>query len=296
MSRFIRLLAVILSLIGLGLVPAQARDLQEIRAEGVLRHLGTPYAHFVTGSGDGLDVELVQGFAKSLGVRYQYVESQWATMIADLNGSNDDNQEKAVLPRGDLIASGFTVLPEREKLVRYSTPTFPSGVWLIAPARSAARPIVASGNLAQDIENTKTRLSKRTTLVVDNTCLDPRLYSLDVMGVQLKRFLNNNNPIELIPAMLRGDADLSLLDVPDAVIGLEKWPGKIKIIGPISGPQSMGAAFRKTSPQLLAAFNDYYADRIKDGSYLLLVRKYYPAIPQYFPDFFGQQQSTGYVR
>ena len=37
-------------------------DLQEIRSRGELRHLGIRYANFVTGSGEGFDVELVQGF------------------------------------------------------------------------------------------------------------------------------------------------------------------------------------------------------------------------------------------
>ena len=37
---------------------ALADDLREIRERGVLRHLGVPYANFVTGSGDGLDVEI----------------------------------------------------------------------------------------------------------------------------------------------------------------------------------------------------------------------------------------------
>lgn len=50
---------------------AYAGDLREIREAGVLRHLGIPYANFVTGSGDGLDVELIQLFARHLGVAYQ---------------------------------------------------------------------------------------------------------------------------------------------------------------------------------------------------------------------------------
>ncbi len=295
MSALTRCFATVLAVVFTAIGPAQARDLAEIRAEGVLRHLGTPYAHFVTGTGEGLDIELMQGFAEHLGVRYEFVESTWSSLIADLTGTGAPDRSPSP-PRGDVIASGMTILPEREKLISYSTPTFPSGVWLIAPARSDAQPIKASGDLGQDIASTKERLSRRSTLVVDNTCLDPRLYDLEGKGLKLRRFANSNNPIDLIPAMLRGDAELSLLDVPDAIIGLEKWPGQIKIIGPISGPQAMGLGFRKTSPELRAAFNAYFATRIRDGSYLRLVRKYYPAIPQYFPDFFGRQDGRGYVR
>jgi hypothetical protein len=50
---------------------AWAADLKEIQARGEIRHLGIRYANFVTGDGDGFDVELVKGFAKHIGVKYQ---------------------------------------------------------------------------------------------------------------------------------------------------------------------------------------------------------------------------------
>ena len=55
---------------------AWSDDLQQIRDRGVLRHIGVPYANFVSyiEQGEvetltGLDVEIVKGFAKSLGVK-----------------------------------------------------------------------------------------------------------------------------------------------------------------------------------------------------------------------------------
>ncbi len=66
--------------------PARAADLDEVKARGVLRHLGVPYANFVSGAGDGMEVELTQAFAKSLGVRYEYVATDWGTAIPDFIG------------------------------------------------------------------------------------------------------------------------------------------------------------------------------------------------------------------
>jgi hypothetical protein len=43
------------------------RELDAVKKNGVLRHLGIPYANFITGSGDGMDVELMKLFAKHLG-------------------------------------------------------------------------------------------------------------------------------------------------------------------------------------------------------------------------------------
>ena len=96
----------------------------------------------------------------------------------------------------------------------------------------------------------------------------------------------DGNLNELAPALVNNKAELTILDVPDALIGLEKWPGKIKIIGPTSGKQLMGAAFPKESPLLREAFNKFLKKIRKDGSYDRIVKKYYPTAALHFPDFF----------
>jgi ABC-type amino acid transport substrate-binding protein len=63
--------------------PALA-DLKEVKERGVLRHLGVVYANFVTGSGDGLDVEMMKLFAERLGVGYEFVETSWSGAILDM--------------------------------------------------------------------------------------------------------------------------------------------------------------------------------------------------------------------
>lgn len=59
------------------ITPAVAGELSEIRQRGVLRHLGIPYANFITGSGDGLDEDIIKLFATHLGVKYEYVPTTW---------------------------------------------------------------------------------------------------------------------------------------------------------------------------------------------------------------------------
>ena len=78
----------LLFLVAAWLVPVNAQDLAEIRERGVLRHLGVPYARFVTGNGEGFDAEIVQRFAKHLGVRYESVQADWPTVIQDLIGQD----------------------------------------------------------------------------------------------------------------------------------------------------------------------------------------------------------------
>jgi ABC-type amino acid transport substrate-binding protein len=81
-----------------------------------------------------------------------------------------------------------------------------------------------------------------------------------------------------------------LLDVPDAILDLQKWAGRIKVIGPISEVQDLAAAFPKSSPQLRDEFNVYLEKIRADGSYDKLVRKYYPGIQRYFPVFFEKSR------
>lgn len=149
-------------------------------------------------------------------------------------------------------------------------------------------PIRASGDLPKDIHATKERLRDGSVLVMEATCLDPALYGLKNRGLDLRYYTRSTNLNEMIPAMLNRDAEMTLLDVPDALIALEKWPGQIKVIGPISDEQFMGVGFRKTSPELRKEFNAFFRKLQQDGTYVALVQKYYPTALRYFPAFFQQ--------
>ena len=267
-----------------------AADLPDIKKRGVLRHLGVPYANFVTGSGDGMDVELAKLFAEFLGVKYEYVKTSWKEVIEDLTGKKVKRRGDMVeivgtVPvKGDMIANGFTILAWRQKVVNFATPTFPSQVWIVAHADSPIKPIKPSGDIDKDIAAVKARLKGYTVMGVANTCLAPSLYGIKDSGAKVTLFTGNLN--ELAPAVINKDAEATLLDVPDALIALQKWPRKIKVIGPVSSMQKMGCAFAQTSPELRDAFNVFLEECKEDGTYLRLVKKYYSAVFNYYPEFF----------
>ena len=269
---------------------ALAGDLSEVKKSGVLRHLGIPYANFVTGDGDGMDVELMQMFAKSQGVRYEYVKTSWDTAVADLIGRKVEAKGttvellSATPVKGDLIANGFTVLPWRQKVVDFSQSTFPSQIWLVARSDSKLNPIKPSGAIDRDIEQVKALLKGRKVLALKRTCLDPDLYNLYATGAEVICFNGNLN--ELAPAIINGEAEMTILDVPDALVALDKWTGKIKVIGPISQRQEMAVAFPQASTKLREAFNRFLVQSRKDGSYERIVKKYYPTAFASFPEYF----------
>lgn len=274
---------------------ASANDLAEIQARGELRHLGIRYANFVTGAGDGFDVELTQGFAKEIGVKYTLIYSDFYSVIRDLLGKNIVISEGQVrlegdFPvKGDMIATGFTFLPWRAKVLLFSEPTFPSQVMLIARSDSSLKPIKGSGDLQGDISETKALIGIQSLLVMEKTCLDPANYGLKDKGYELRLYTRSTNINEMVPALLNNEADLSLLDVPDLMLDMPKWVGKFKVIGPISEEQILASAFPPEAPALRDAFNAYLRKIRADGTYDRLVDKYYPGIRQYFPGFFASK-------
>ena len=293
MNPILRHLGLLASALLILASPPAAADLKEIQARGELRHIGIRYANFVTGAGDGFDVELVQGFARRLGVKYTLVFSDFYNVIRDLLGKDVVRTGSEVglageFPvKGDIIATGFTVLPWREQVLLYSKPTFPSQVLLVARAEAKQRPIAGSPDLKRDIAETQGLISGKSVLVMEKTCLDPANYGLKGKGIDLRAYTRSSNLNEMVPALLNDEAEYTLLDVPDAILDLQKWAGRIKVIGPISEVQDLAAAFPKSSPQLRDEFNLYLAKIRADGSYDKLVRKYYPGIQRYFPAFFG---------
>ena len=123
---------------------------------------------------------------------------------------------------------------------------------------------------------------------MERTCLDPTNYGLVNVGIDLKAYNKSANLNEMVPAMLNKEAELTLLDVPDAILDLRKWAGKIKILGPISGRQTLATAFPKDAPALRDEFNAYLSDIKAAGVYDRLVDKYYPGIRRFFPEYFAK--------
>ncbi len=266
-------------------------DLPEIRKRGALRHLGVPYANFVTGRGNGFSVDLMKHFAEHLGVTYEFVQTSWGEVIGDLTGKQfrTDGDDVEILGdspvRGDVIATGLTVLPWRKKVIDYSSPTFPTQIWLLAVAESTLRPIKPSGDTNRDIDMVMAMLAGRTVLGIRDTCLDPALYGMEASGAKAVLFRGDINL--LTPAVINGEAETCIYEVPDALNALKKWPGKLKVIGPLSGMQTMGCGFRKSSPELREAFNRFLERCKRNGVYLQLIEKYYDDVLLYFPDFFN---------
>jgi ABC-type amino acid transport substrate-binding protein len=120
-----------------------------------------------------------------------------------------------------------------------------------------------------------------------DTCLDPVLYGLEKQGKYFDGSVNN-----IARAVLENKADLAILDSPDTLVALRKWPGKLQVLGPVSQKQTMAVGFRNESRALQAEFNRFLQKIKKNGIYQRIVRKNYPDIFFYFPEAFKHNTVT----
>ena len=52
----------------------------------------------------------------------------------------------------------------------------------------------------------------------------------------------------------------------------------------------MAVAFSQDSPELRKEFNKFLNKSKRDGSYFRIVKKYYPFVPDYYPEFFEEEE------
>ncbi len=98
---------------------ARAASLAEVRGRGVLRwggdlQGGEPYvSQRSDGTLEGFEVDIARAIAKSLGVREEFVQNDWSTLLASL--------ERGTF---DVILNGFEVTDERVGRVAFTRPYY----------------------------------------------------------------------------------------------------------------------------------------------------------------------------
>lgn len=114
--------------------PSVAADvMNRVKAQGVLKvciwpdYYGVTYRNPRTAQLQGIDIELSAELGKTLGVRLDYVESSFATLIPDLLGDKCDV---------GMFAIG--VLPQRQEKLRFTLPYLHSDIYAVTTKSNMA--------------------------------------------------------------------------------------------------------------------------------------------------------------
>lgn len=194
--RFVLILAALAALQLPSASAAPEDVLATVRARGVLR-VGTtgdylpfslrgPEGRFV-----GLDIEMAESFARSLGVRAEFVPTSWPNLMQDLAAD-----------RFDLAAGGISVTAERQRQAGFSLPYLTDGKTPIARCEHRSRFATL-----EDIDRPGVRL------VVNPGGTNERFVRARIRRAQVAVFPDN---VGIFDQIVAGRADLMITDATEA--------------------------------------------------------------------------------
>lgn len=243
-------LAALVGLVAVAPTPAQASTLAQVKAKGKLVMLCSPHplSTFVKrgktpGTYDGVDVSLLQTFAKSIGVTLEIKP------VADF----DDLIPALRRGEGDVIASSFSITKERGALVDYSEPYFP--VLVMAVVRKES-PIAKQEDL---------RGKKGST--VPGSSQEERMKA--VPAVVLVHVESSPKNYE---AVTKGDAEFAFIDSTSVLTNLGRYPD-LKVAFHLPGAEYYGYAVTKGS-DLREALSDHLTKLRTSGLLYDIIRRH----------------------
>jgi ABC-type amino acid transport substrate-binding protein len=203
-------------------------------AAGTLRVLSyetRPFAYFEDGKPAGIEMEILDYFARSRGdeLDVTFVD-HWETLT-----------DRLLAGEGDLVAATLTITPERQARMEFSIPYFPVRVMLVEPV---AAPPATLGSLAG-----------ATLATIPGTTYEELLRQ-----VPDAHFVYGTVESELFELLLAGRARAAAADSAVAMGLLPEFPG-LRLGMPLTAEQHYGFAYRKDFP--LAAELDQHIERLK---------------------------------
>lgn len=253
-------LALSLTLTACGSSDKQAGDkassknlLEQVKAAGTLK-IGTEgtYAPFTYHDKDGkltgFDIEVSNEVAKRLGVKPEYVETQWDGMFAGLDAK-----------RFDMIANEVGIRPDRQEKYDFSDPYIVSKAVLV----------VNKDN--NDIKTFADMKGKKAAQSLTSNLTDiAKKNGAEIVGVE-----GFNQAIDmLLSKRVDGTINdgLSFLDLMK-----QKPDLPLKKVAEQEDSAKNGLMFRKGNQELIDAVNKALTDIKADGTYLKISEKYFGA-------------------
>lgn len=195
----------------------------------------------------GFDIDLADAVAKKMGYKMQFKSMGFDALIPAL-------QSKDI----DMIASGLSATPEREKAVLFSNPYFEKGGFVA---------IVKKDDTATSMNDLA---GKRIVVQIGSVALD---VAEKIPNAQVKSVDSNS---QLFNELKAGTADASVLDNAVALYYLKQGAdADTKIIGEPVDPEPFVWAFRKDDKQLKEQADKALADLKADGTYDKIYEKWF---------------------
>ena len=223
--------------------------LEEILSKGVLR-VGTtgdymPYSYQVnkeTNTFQGIDVELAQDLANSLGVEVQFVPTTWPTLMEDLAAN-----------KFDIGMSGITITLERQRKALFSLPFSSGGKAAITRDENAEKyPSIQAIN------------QKEVRVIVNPGGTNEQFTKRNFPNAEI--ILNEDN-LSIFQKIVDGEADLMVTDAIETRVQELIHP-ELDAVNPDSPFNFFEKAYLLPADHTFKEFVDQWVNlRRKDGTY-----------------------------
>jgi len=203
------------------------------------------YPEETTGEYIGFDVDMMNDLCGRLNCAPEFVPTAWDGIFVALAAGEFD-----------MVASGATITAEREEIVDFSYPYLVYGQILLLPTGS-------------DINDVKAAEGRPVGAQLGTT---NEFTAIDLFGdANVKRY----DTFDLaVIALLQGDVDAVVIDLPSAVGFMEQYPGQLAVGPDLTSGEALGMAFPPDS-ELLPALNAALVQYKADGTYATLYNKYF---------------------
>lgn len=261
-ARLVPLTSLALALLATPAASAAPRDLAEIRQRGQLRVLfpdqQTPFFHNDEGEPSGFDLEVLRGFARLQGLEVTPVVVPFDQLVPALDEG-----------RGDVIAGGYAITPERRVQVRFTRPVTPQRHVVVTRApRPAIEDLAALSGLRVGVAP---RSSWR--------------YAALGAGVPENRLVETLaiDPTVLTKAFVDGSIDAAVIGLVFAMDAAEADP-ELHLGAFADQPGAAHGYAVRSGDTALAAALDGYLDTTRDGPawYRLVLEHFGPRAPELF--------------
>ena len=235
--------------------PLRAADLPEIKTRGALRVLvvsqeDTPeFLSLKKGGNPGFDREILEGFARTHGVRLDFVVvPSWEVLIPWL-----------VEGRGDVIAGRVSSTESRRQRIDFTNEVFPTRVVIIN--RKPAPPL-----------NTKELLAAVPKIgTIKGTSMEEALQAAGIPATKIDGSIAAGTMADVLSSAKVGAVAWPL---EDAMLAQKKDPA-IQIGLFLGAPESLAYGLQKGSPLLKAALNEHIRLVKQSGTWSRLTITYF---------------------
>ena len=208
-----------------------------------------PFENLVDGQAEGFEVDLMTAIAEKLGLEINYLPTmKFDTIIPAIAAGGT----------ADVGVSGFTITPEREEEVDFTTPICDTNQCIVVPAGS-------------DIAGSADLSGKRIGGQSGTTGIDWANENVP----DAAEVVTFDEYTAVFAALQSGQVEAVVLDKPVADYYVSTAYNDCEVVEEIPTGEQYGIAVSKDNPNLTAAINDAIAELQEDGTFAELEEKWF---------------------